>query len=211
MQRQHCQQQAKEALQKFSQIDGSAVRLFDFVFSFRMQTLPVTNLTFAVCFFTFSQTAPQPPLSSLCPVACSGEGSYDSRYECRPHSDHIIHPIVHPARLTYDCHSAPMTTDSGTTTGATRPIPVAILGCTGVVGQKFIALLQGHPYFRIVSLCASERSAGRVYGSAVSWKLATQLPEAAAQLTVTTCDVQSVQQTGAEVVFSALDASVAGH
>ena len=104
--------------------------------------------------------------------------------------------------------SADMTSDSGAT--ASRPVPVAILGCTGVVGQKFIALLQGHAYFRIVSLCASERSAGRQYGSAVSWKLSTALPASCAVLTVTTCDVASVQQTGAEVVFSALDASVAG-
>ena len=106
-----------------------------------------------------------------------------------------------------------MTTDgdsTGSGNGVTRSIPVAVLGCTGVVGQKFIALLQGHPYFRIVSLCASERSAGRQYGAAVSWKLATPLPDSAAQLPVTTCDVHSVTQTGAEVVFSALDASVAG-
>ena len=102
-----------------------------------------------------------------------------------------------------------MTSDVGAT--ASRPIPVAILGCTGVVGQKFIALLQGHPYFRIVSLCASERSAGRRYGLVVSWKLSTPLPADTAALPVTRCDVQSVQQTGAEVVFSALDASVAGH
>ena len=101
-----------------------------------------------------------------------------------------------------------MTSDGAAT--SSRPIPVAILGCTGVVGQKFIALLQGHPYFRIVSLCASERSAGRQYGAAVSWKLSTPLPASTAALTVTTCDVQSVRQTGAEVVFSALDASVAG-
>ena len=101
-----------------------------------------------------------------------------------------------------------MTTDSGTS--VSRSIPVAILGCTGVVGQKFIALLQGHPYFRIVSLCASERSAGQQYGSVVSWKLPAAIPGVAASLTVTTCDVASVRRTEAEVVFSALDASVAG-
>ena len=123
-----------------------------------------------------------------------------------------LHSIASFEQSRAEQSSAAMTTDSGSSSSGSvvRSIPVAILGCTGVVGQKFIALLQGHPYFRIVSLCASERSAGRQYGSAVSWKLPTAIPDAAAAITVTTCDVSSVQHTGAEVVFSALDASVAG-
>lgn len=89
-------------------------------------------------------------------------------------------------------------------------IPVAILGCTGVVGQKFISLLRDHPYFHIVCLCASERSAGKLYSDVVSWKLNTTIPPHVGALTVQQCDVKIVQQTQATVVFSALDASVAG-
>ena len=87
---------------------------------------------------------------------------------------------------------------------------MCVLGCTGVVGQKFISLLRAHPYFRIVALCASERSAGRPFSQAVSWKLSHPMPDDVAQMLVLPCDVQAVKGTQAVVVFSALDASVAG-
>lgn len=84
-------------------------------------------------------------------------------------------------------------------------IEVGILGATGVVGQHFVALLANHPWFRLTWLAASERSAGKRYAE-LPWRLATPLPEDAARL-----EVQAAQAgTAPKIVFSALDASVAG-
>ncbi len=85
-------------------------------------------------------------------------------------------------------------------------IPVAVLGATGSVGQKFIQLLDGHPWFEIAVLAASERSAGQAYGEAVNWIQDSPIPGAIAQMKV------SLSEPGFKVplVFSALDASVAG-
>ena len=85
-------------------------------------------------------------------------------------------------------------------------IDVGILGATGVVGQQFIAMLADHPWFRVAWLAASERSAGRRYGD-IGWRLAAPLPAEAAGLTVAALEAID----GAPpVLFSALDASVAG-
>ncbi|KPP98654.1 MAG: aspartate-semialdehyde dehydrogenase Asd [Bacteroidetes bacterium HLUCCA01] len=84
---------------------------------------------------------------------------------------------------------------------------VGILGATGAVGQKFINLLQGHPWFTITALGASERSAGKSYAEAVNWIEAVELPDAIASMTVTDCSPASMK--GVDFVFSGLDASVA--
>ncbi len=84
-------------------------------------------------------------------------------------------------------------------------IPVAVLGATGSVGQKFIQLLDGHPWFEITVLTASERSAGRAYGEAVNWVQDSPIPEGIADMTVS----PSEPGFGVPLVFSALDASVA--
>ena len=84
--------------------------------------------------------------------------------------------------------------------------PVAVLGATGAVGQAFIRHLDGHPWFDIVEVAASERSAGKPYREAARW-LEGSLPESVAKLMVTTCDPATVR---APIVFSALDSSVAG-
>ena len=84
--------------------------------------------------------------------------------------------------------------------------PVAVLGATGAVGQAFIRLLEGHPWFDLVEVAASERSAGKAYGDAVHW-LEGHLTRRVAALTVLPCDPARVR---APIVFSALDASVAG-
>lgn len=55
-------------------------------------------------------------------------------------------------------------------------VKVGVLGCTGSVGQRFMTLLEGHPWFDVVALGASSRSAGKTYGKAVSWKQATAIP-----------------------------------
>jgi aspartate-semialdehyde dehydrogenase len=85
-------------------------------------------------------------------------------------------------------------------------IPVAILGATGSVGQRFVQLLEGHPWFRLHEVVASERSAGRPYAEAADWKLDTAMPAEAASLEVLPLEA-ALEST---LVFSSLDSSVAG-
>jgi aspartate-semialdehyde dehydrogenase len=86
------------------------------------------------------------------------------------------------------------------------PIDVGVLGATGVVGQQFVARLARHPWFRPTWLAASERSEGKPYRAIAPWRLATPIPDSLAPLTVEAC----TPGRGPRVVFSALDASVAG-
>jgi len=89
---------------------------------------------------------------------------------------------------------------------ASRPrIDVGILGATGTVGQQFVALLANHPWFRVSWLAASERSAGKLYGE-LPWRLSEPLPEDVARLSVEPLK----SGVGPQLVFSALDSSVAG-
>lgn len=86
-----------------------------------------------------------------------------------------------------------------------KRIDVGILGATGTVGQQFVRLLADHPWFRLTWLAASEQSAGKSYGS-LPWRLPEPRPSAVAAL-----QVQSlIPGHGPALVFSALDASVAG-
>lgn len=85
-------------------------------------------------------------------------------------------------------------------------IDVGILGATGVVGQHFIALLADHPWFRVTWLAASERSAGQRYGD-LPWRLPVRPPAEAANLRV--APIGAIQDAP-RLLFSALDASVAG-
>ncbi len=90
---------------------------------------------------------------------------------------------------------------------ATRPpIKVAVLGATGAVGQTFVRLLQGHPWFELAEVAASERSAGRAYVDVTRW-IEGEMPSAVAALTVQACDPSTVTSP---IVFSALDSNVAG-
>jgi len=87
---------------------------------------------------------------------------------------------------------------------------VAILGATGAVGQRFIQLLQGHPWFQIEVLAASERSAGKKYQDACSWLMETELPKEIAEMPVVNADVTSVEQAGTvDLVFSSLPGELA--
>ncbi len=56
-------------------------------------------------------------------------------------------------------------------------IEVGILGATGSVGQKFIQLLENHPFFKVVEVAASDRSAGKKYSEAVNWFMPSPIPE----------------------------------
>lgn len=85
-------------------------------------------------------------------------------------------------------------------------IPVAILGATGSVGQKFIELLSNHPWFEIAELAASDKSAGKKYKNAVDWFLDSPLPEKVADILVQNCE----PELNSKVIFSGLDSSVAG-
>jgi aspartate-semialdehyde dehydrogenase len=89
---------------------------------------------------------------------------------------------------------------------ATR-IPVAVLGATGAVGQNFIRLLADHPWFELAELAASERSAGKAYEDAARWIGGSGIPASARRQVVRACDPSEVS---APIVFSALDAAVAG-
>src|SRR5213594_315845 len=85
-------------------------------------------------------------------------------------------------------------------------IPVAVLGATGAVGQKFIKLLQDHPWFEVTQVAASERSVGRRYEEVVAWKQNTPIPESVRILEVRPC----TPDLDCRIAFSGLDAAVAG-
>jgi aspartate-semialdehyde dehydrogenase len=85
-------------------------------------------------------------------------------------------------------------------------IEVGVLGATGMVGQQFVSRLARHPWFRLTWLAASERSEGKPYRSVAPWKLSTPIPGELGERVVEAC----VPGKGPKVVFSGLDASVAG-
>jgi aspartate-semialdehyde dehydrogenase len=85
--------------------------------------------------------------------------------------------------------------------------PVAVLGATGAVGQMFVRLLADHPWFEIAELAASERSAGKKYGEVTRWLEGAPPPARVQSMRVIACDPGVVK---APIVFSALDAAVAG-
>ena len=86
---------------------------------------------------------------------------------------------------------------------------VGILGATGMVGQRFISLLENHPWFEVTTLAASPRSAGKTYEEAVGgrWKMDTPMPEAVKSMIVK--NVNEVEEVASHVdfVFSAVDMS----
>ena len=87
-----------------------------------------------------------------------------------------------------------------------KKFKVGILGATGAVGQKFVELLEGHPWFEISALAASERSAGKRYREAANWIGSKPIPAGVAEAEV----VAAEPGFEADFVFSGLDSSVAG-
>lgn len=83
---------------------------------------------------------------------------------------------------------------------------VAVLGATGMVGQRFIQLLAGHPSFELTAITASERSAGKKYRDAARWVLDDQMPEEVADIVIEETDPKNVD---ADIVFSALPSKIA--
>lgn len=86
-----------------------------------------------------------------------------------------------------------------------KKFKVGILGATGAVGQKFVEILDAHPWFEITALAASERSAGKPYRVAANWIGSRPIPSSIAEMPV----VDAVPDVDCDLVFSGLDASVA--
>src|SRR3982075_2275844 len=84
-------------------------------------------------------------------------------------------------------------------------IPIGILGATGVVGQRFIQMLEHHPWFEVAWLAASDRSEGKAYGEAARWRLKTPIPAAVAAMKVS----PATPEGAPKIIFAALDASIA--
>jgi len=84
-------------------------------------------------------------------------------------------------------------------------IPVGILGATGIVGQRFVQMLEQHPWFEVGWVAASDRSEGRPYGDAARWRLKTAIPERVAKMQVSPADPSGAPR----IIFAALDASIA--
>jgi aspartate-semialdehyde dehydrogenase len=87
----------------------------------------------------------------------------------------------------------------------TNRIPVGILGATGIVGQRFVQMLERHPWFETAWLAASDRSEGRPYGEAAKWRMKTALPSSVAAMTVSPAKPDGAPK----VIFAALDAAIA--
>jgi aspartate-semialdehyde dehydrogenase len=86
-----------------------------------------------------------------------------------------------------------------------KKIPVGILGATGIVGQRFIQMLERHPWFEVAWLAASDRSEGRDYGDAARWRLKTPIPANVAKMRVSAATPDGAPK----IIFAALDASIA--
>ena len=86
-----------------------------------------------------------------------------------------------------------------------KKIPIGILGATGVVGQRFIQMLEKHPWFEVAWLAASDRSEGKTYADAVRWRLKSAIPADVAAMKVS----PAVPEGAPKIIFAALDAAIA--
>ncbi|MBC8448759.1 MAG: aspartate-semialdehyde dehydrogenase [Chloroflexi bacterium] len=87
-------------------------------------------------------------------------------------------------------------------------VKVGILGATGMVGQQFVRLLEGHPWFEVTAVAASGRSEGQVYGEACTWRVSADMPAAVREMRVRPCEPAAMPDC--QLIFSALPGSVAG-
>jgi aspartate-semialdehyde dehydrogenase len=83
--------------------------------------------------------------------------------------------------------------------------PIGILGATGMVGQRYIQLLENHPWFEIAWLGASDRSSGKPYGEAAKWRLDSPMPERISRMTVSPAEPEGAPK----IVFASVDAAIA--
>jgi len=83
--------------------------------------------------------------------------------------------------------------------------PIGVLGATGMVGQRYIQLLEDHPFFEVVWLAASDRSSGKPYGDAAKWRLDTPLPDRIAKMMVSPAEPEGAPK----IIFASVDAAIA--
>ncbi|HTU40081.1 MAG TPA: aspartate-semialdehyde dehydrogenase [Candidatus Aquilonibacter sp.] len=86
-----------------------------------------------------------------------------------------------------------------------KKIPIGILGATGVVGQRFVQMLENHPWFEVAWLAASDRSEGKSYAEAVRWRLRSAIPANVGRMKVS----PAAPEGAPRIIFAALDASIA--
>lgn len=91
----------------------------------------------------------------------------------------------------------------------TKKMKTAVLGCTGLVGQQFVRMLDGHPFFELTFLTASKNSEGRKYKEAVDWSLIGDIPVKAGMIVISDTSVESICESKVDVIFSALPSAVA--
>src|SRR5436190_13825065 len=84
-------------------------------------------------------------------------------------------------------------------------LPIGILGATGIVGQRFVQMLEHHPWFEVAWLAASDRSEGKSYSEAARWRMKTTMPERVAGMRVSPAKPESAPK----IIFAALDSSIA--
>ena len=94
---------------------------------------------------------------------------------------------------------------TGVFTAMKNKLQIGILGATGMVGQRFIQLLENHPWFEVAWLAASDRSSGKSYGEAAKWRLDTALPDRIARMTVAAADPDGAPK----IIFASIDAAFA--
>lgn len=90
-----------------------------------------------------------------------------------------------------------------------KKIPAAVLGCTGIVGQRFVQALSAHPFFDLRVLAASEKSAGQRYKDLEKWMIEGEIPKKFRDQAVKNLDSKVLRAKGIEIVFSALPSEVA--
>jgi aspartate-semialdehyde dehydrogenase len=86
-----------------------------------------------------------------------------------------------------------------------KKLPIGILGATGVVGQRFIQMLEHHPWFEVAWLAASDRSEGKIYSEAARWRLKTPIPASVGAMKVS----PATPEGAPKIIFAALDAAIA--
>lgn len=88
-------------------------------------------------------------------------------------------------------------------------IKVAVLGCTGMVGQRFMQMLEGHPYFEVAALCASEKREGQKYRESAKWLIEGETPSAMADVKISSLSIDALKKSGVKAAFSALPGDAA--
>jgi aspartate-semialdehyde dehydrogenase len=88
-------------------------------------------------------------------------------------------------------------------------IKAAVIGCTGIVGQRFVRLLDGHPEIELAAVAASPKSAGKTFGRAMSWAIEGEVPDRAKTMKIVEAEPEALAGTGATIFFSAVPPAVA--